>query len=218
MLWAGDQLVDFGAHDGMTSALHGMLAAGASGMPLTHSDTGGYTGLAQPLVGVRRTPEVLGRWSELSAWGTLLRTHEGNRPAENAQVYDAESVAAFAGQARVFAALADYRAEVVAEACATGMPALRHVRLVHPRQPWPAGADDQFLFGQSFLVAPVLEPGATSVTAHLPPGSWVHLWTGTEYGDATSVASVSVAAPPGRPAVFFPAGDEWGQRIRDRLT
>ncbi|MCT2582406.1 alpha-glucosidase [Actinophytocola gossypii] len=219
LLWAGDQLVDFGAADGMTSALHGMLAAGASGMPLTHSDTGGYTGLAQPLVGVRRTPEVLRRWTELSAWGLLLRTHEGNRPAENAQVYDdAGAAAAFAEQARVFAALADYRAEVVAEAAATGMPVLRHVRLVHPERPWPAGSDDQFLFGPSFLVAPVLEPGATTVTAHLPPGRWVHLWTGTEHGDTGSVSSVTVAAPPGRPAVFFPVGDRWGQRIRDRVV
>lgn len=218
-MWAGDQLVDFGAEDGMTSALHGMLAAGASGMPLTHSDTGGYTGLAQPLVGVRRTPEVLQRWSELSAWGVLLRTHEGNRPAEGAQVYDdAASADAFAEQARVFAALSDYRAEVVAEAAERGMPALRHVRLAYPDQSWPEGVDDQFLFGRSFLVAPVLDAGATSATAHLPPGRWVHLWTGDEYGEPDSVSSATVAAPPGQPAVFYPAGDPWGAKIRSRLT
>src|SRR5699024_1171728 len=42
LFWAGDQLVTWDEHDGLASALRGMLAGGVSGMTLTHSDTGGY--------------------------------------------------------------------------------------------------------------------------------------------------------------------------------
>ncbi|MFD0204430.1 MULTISPECIES: alpha-glucosidase [Saccharothrix] len=202
MLWAGDQTTTFDGHDGLRSALHGMLAAGASGFPLIHSDTGGYTGLDRPVVGVSRSPELLARWAELSAWGAVLRTHEGNRPAESAQVHQVEHAAAFAAQARVFAALVDYRIAAVEHACTTGVPVLRHGFLLD----MPT-TDDQYFFGESFLVAPVLDEGATTVRALLPPGRWVHLWTGEEHGDPAAAVEVTVPAPLGRPGVFHRVED-----------
>src|SRR5699024_3832717 len=134
-------------------------------------DTGGYTGLSQPVVGVRRGRELLLRWTEFSVWGTVLRTHEGNQPDRNVQAYDADTTAAFAEQTRMFAALADYRARVVAEAAAAGMPALRHAWIHFPGSR-AAGRDDQFLFGDGIFVAPTMEPGRAERTATLPPGEW----------------------------------------------
>ncbi|MEU3308562.1 alpha-glucosidase [Nocardiopsis sp. NPDC055551] len=213
LFWAGDQLVTFDRHDGFGSAIRGLLSAGVSGMTLNHSDTGGYTGLDQPLVGVSRDRELLLRWVETNVWGPVLRTHEGNLPGSNAQVYDADSREAFAEQTRVFEALAEYRRGVVAEAVETGMPVLRHVWLRHPDSA-AARSDEVFLFGDSFLVAPVLGAGESEVTVTLPPGTWRHLWSGDRHeGDE----EVTVPAPPGRPAVFFPEGDARGEELRERL-
>lgn len=109
LFWVGDQLVDWSAQDGMRSALTGMLSGGLSGFALNHSNTGGYTTLASPLVA--RSAELLERWSEMNAFGSaMLRTHEGNRPTLNVQVYSTPQTARrFAVWARVFAALAPSR-------------------------------------------------------------------------------------------------------------
>merc|ERR1719506_2689364 len=44
LFWLGDQTTDWDAHDGLSSALTGLLSGGMSGFALTHSDVGGYTG------------------------------------------------------------------------------------------------------------------------------------------------------------------------------
>lgn len=214
LFWAGDQLVTFDRHDGLGSAVRGLLSAGVSGMTLNHSDAGGYTGLDQPVVGVSRDRELLLRWVETCVWGPVLRTHEGNLPASNAQVHDPDCRDAFAEQTRIFAELAAYRREVVAEAAETGMPVLRHLWL-HAPDSAAARSDEVFLFGPVFLVAPVLAAGATEATVVLPPGEWRHLWSGEVYeGDG----EVTVSAPLGRPAVFFPEGDPAGEGLRGRLA
>ena len=175
--WAGDQMVDWDVDDGMASALRGILAGGVSGLTINHTDIGGYTGLAQPIVGVSRTAELLTRWAEWAAWTPLFRTHEGNRPDEQVQAYDPEVLTAFAAQSRVFAALADYRDEVLAQAAADGMPAMRHCWVHHPGT-LAAGYDNQYFYGDRFFVAPVFNPGYRSRTVAFPPGAWTHVWTG----------------------------------------
>ena len=39
------------------------------------------------------------------------------------------------------------------------------------------GLDRQFLWGQSLLVTPVLEPGVESVTGYFPRGVWYDFYT-----------------------------------------
>jgi alpha-glucosidase len=204
LFWSGDQLVTYGAEDGMASALLGAFSAGVSGWPLVHSDVGGYTSVDARVTDYVRPPELNQRWAEMEAFGVVMRTHEGNRPAANAQVYDTdESRRAYARMTRLYAALAPYRAEVVAEATRTGVPALRHGWLVHPGTA-AATADRQFFFGPSVLVAPVMAEGATDVQVTFPPGTWVHLLTGETYpGDQTT----TVPAPLGTPAAFVAVDD-----------
>src|SRR3546814_2512054 len=152
-----------------------------------------------------------------------MRTHEGNRPAENAQVYDSvASEEAFARMTRVFAELAPYRRPFIEQALKTGVPVIRHGWLVHPGTR-AAQVDTQFFLGDSILVAPVLEHHADTVEVTLPPGKWVHLITDRVYaGDETR----TVDAPLGTPAVFIEAdhprseerrgGKECGDNVRYR--
>ena len=44
----------------------------------------------------------------------------------------------------------------------------------------------QFMFGQSLLVAPILEAEAEAATVdvYFPRGSWYELWSGLNYSDA----------------------------------
>lgn len=208
--WAGDQMVDFSSEDGLASALHAMLSAGVSGWPLMHSDIGGYTSINAVVKKYRRTPELLARWAELEAFGTLMRTHEGNLPDVNAQVFDsAETAGAFARMVKVFAALAPYRRTVIAEAERTGVPALRHGWLVEPGSD-TANADEQFFLGADVLVAPVLAAEESKVEVALPEGEWVHLFTGTSYAGSRTA---TVDAPVGTPAAFVRADSQWSDRL-----
>ncbi|HEY9564260.1 MAG TPA: alpha-glucosidase, partial [Nocardioides sp.] len=181
LFWNGDQLVDVGAEDGLASALLGTFSAGVSGWPLVHSDIGGYTSINAVIRNYTRPEDLLERWTEYAAFGVVMRTHEGNRPAENAQVYDSvASEEAFARMTRVFAELAPYRRPFIEQALKTGVPVIRHGWLVHPGTR-AAQVDTQFFLGDSILVAPVLEHHADTVEVTLPPGKWVHLITGKVY-------------------------------------
>ncbi len=200
LFWMGDQLVDWSAQDGMRSALTGMLSAGLSGFALNHSDTGGYTTLATPLVD--RSAELLERWSEMNAFGgAMLRTHEGNRPNLNVQVYSSPMTARrFAVWARVFRALAAYRQRLEREASVTGLPIVRPLWLTWPRL---GSVTAEFTLGTKVLVAPVFAPGITRTRVVLPAGRWIQVWSGRTY---RGPRTMTVPSPLGHPAVFTRPG------------
>ena len=58
---------------------------------------------------------------------------------------------------------------------------------------------DQFMLGDSLLVAPVVEEGATTRSLYLPPGTWYHVWTGDNYEGGVTL---TIDAPIGSPPVF----------------
>jgi alpha-glucosidase len=64
--------------------------------------------------------------------------------------------------------------------------------------------DDQFMIGESLLVAPVLTEGSTTRTLYLPPGTWFDVWNGTSFDGARTI---TVDAPIGRPPVFSRGAD-----------
>lgn len=210
MFWEGDQLTTWDSFDGIGSAVRGLINGGFSGLALNHSDTGGYTSLSRIGFGYSREAELLKRWGELSAFTSLLRTHEGNQPDANAQVYDDDQREHFAWVSQVFAGLKVYRQIRFMEAEEKGWPVVRHLWLHYPWDRAAHESDDQFLLGASILVAPVLEkcsgwPSCDSTRdVYLPEGEWTHLWSGEV---VTGPASLRIEAPLREPPVFYLADD-----------
>jgi alpha-glucosidase (family GH31 glycosyl hydrolase) len=64
------------------------------------------------------------------------------------------------------------------ECAVTGMPMLRALWLHHPDDAKAVECGNQYLWGRSILVAPVVEKGATSRKVYLPRGGWYDFWTG----------------------------------------
>jgi alpha-glucosidase len=218
LFWLGDQLVSWDGEDGIKTAVTGMLTSGLSGYGLTHSDIGGYTALDHPLVRYHRSKELLMRWTEMAAFTAVFRTHEGNRPEDNHQIYsDKESLRHFSHFAKVYAAWKPYRKELVKEASETGLPVVRHPFIHYPGDPEVYDLDYQFMVGSEFMVAPVLDPGENEVEVYLPAGRWVHAWTGEVYGSSKNGVYETVHAPIGEPAVFYQEGSEVGRRFRGEL-
>lgn len=200
LFWLGDQLVTWDDHDGMKTALVGLLSSGLSGFSLNHSDTGGYTTVNNPILKYHRSPELLKRWTELNAFTPVLRTHEGNIPEVNAQVYDNDTARShFAKFSRVYRALAPYRRDLMAEASRSGMPLVRPLFLAYPADPKVSARKGSFLLGGDILVAPVLDEGKSSVEVYLPEDGWVHVASGKGF----RAGMYTVEAPIGSPAVFY---------------
>jgi alpha-glucosidase/alpha-D-xyloside xylohydrolase len=60
------------------------------------------------------------------------------------------------------------------------MPIMRALWLHYPDDPVAVARGDEYLWGPNLLVAPVVEPGATSRKVYLPRGVWFDFWTGEQ--------------------------------------
>jgi len=200
--WAGDQLVNWSRDDGLPSIIPAALSLGFSGAGLWHSDIGGYTTVAW----IKRSRECLMRWTELAAFTPIMRTHEGNRPEANAQIWsDAGTLAHFARMTAIWSGLAPYHADTMTAYETTGLPPVRHTWLHYEDEPELRRLPYQFLYGRDLLVAPVVKPGKQLSEAWLPSDQWVHLWTSREFQGGP----VTIEAPLGYPPVFYRASSPW---------
>jgi alpha-glucosidase len=165
-----------------------------------------------------RSKELLLRWIELGAFTTVFRTHEGNIPEVNHQIYsDDETLEHFVRFAKIYVAWKPYRMALVREASEKGLPVVRHPFIHYPHDPEVLGLNYQFMVGPELMVAPVLDPDTDTTEVYLPAGSWVHLWTGKIYGFLERGARETVQAPIGEPAVFYKMGSAEGIRFRTEL-
>jgi alpha-glucosidase (family GH31 glycosyl hydrolase) len=81
---------------------------------------------------------------------------------------------------RLHYALLPYIVEQARISCETGLPLMRHLHLAYPMDPRCAQIEDQFLFGNALLVAPMLERGNTR-KLYLPEGTWEALASTERY-------------------------------------
>lgn len=207
LFWTGDQLVTWDNKDGLHSSLIGLISSGLSGFSLNHSDIGGYTSINQPVVRSMRTEELMLRWMELNAYTSIFRSHEGNLPDESLQVYSNKAlIDGFAKWSDEFSRLFPYRKMLMKEAEETGVPIVRSMWLEFPNCKPCLALDSQFMFGDHYLVAPVLLPNKVTKNVYLPEGKWerLHLDDGAFESKGQWV---TVDAPLGKPAVF--------KRLRD---
>jgi alpha-D-xyloside xylohydrolase len=78
--------------------------------------------------------------------------------------------------------LRPYTRGLMAEAHTNGQPVMRGMFHEFPRDATCWDLADQYMFGPDLLVAPVVEPHATSRRVYLPEGAaWTDLWSGTTY-------------------------------------
>ena len=205
MVWNGDQHVDWSKDLGIGSVIPASLSLGLGGVGLCHSDIGGYTSILH----MKRSRELLMRWTELACFSPLMRMHEGNRPGENIQ-FDGEPALLdhLARMGRLHASLGGYLRETMAEYYRLGLPMMRPV-WYYDRDPALLAVDDEYLLGRDLLVAPVLEEGAVSRKVLLPEGRWVHLFTGAVCGGGAVLAE----APLGEPPVFLKEGSAWADKL-----
>jgi hypothetical protein len=178
------------------------------------------------------TPDLERRWIEFGFASGVMRTEAngfslGKTP--RAQIFDADVLPVWVRYARLRTQLEPYLAAGEREYNATGMPLMRQLMLVYPGDPRAATRDDEYMFGDQLLVAPVIDAGATSRSVYLPRGRWIDFWRSVSIGRDGAPhlrrpvvldggRDVTVAAPAEQLPMFVPAGASLGLLPADVQT
>ncbi len=202
--WAGDQMVNWGKHDGLPSVVPALLSSGISGMSINHGDIGGFASSKRWYFKIKRSRELLKRWIELCAFSPIYRTHECILPLDNLQVYSDQDMREFYTKfAKLHFALKPYLKQYAQEAHERGFPMVRHLYLHYPEDPEVLNLQNQYLLGEDILVIPVIQEGKTNVKGYLPEGEWQHFFTKKVYQGKNWQ---TFDAPIGEPAIFIKKG------------
>jgi len=199
LVWSGDIGSDFPT---LRRQLVAGLHMGVAGIPWFTTDIGGFGG------GRTDDPafhELLVRWFQMGTFLPVMRMHGDRLPATPVRAADgSERMATGAGNElwsfgeEVYEILArythlredlrGYTRSLMAAAHTDGQPVMRALFHEFPDDPTGWQVADEFLFGPSLLVAPVLEAGATSRRVYLPAGAtWTDLRSGTMHAGGTWV-------------------------------
>jgi hypothetical protein len=183
-----------------------------SGCPAYGHDIAGYQSATNP----PSTKELFFRWTELGAFSPVMRTHHGTEPSmEWAWNSDADSIAHYRRYAIEHIQLAPFFEALARDANVLGTPMFRGLFLSYPDQDIAWTQRDEYLLGDSILVAPVVTQGATSRDVWLPPGTWFPWGGGAPLPGDTTVPQVS--ADVGEIPVYARAGSlivRYPDRIR----
>ena len=125
--------------------------------------------------GYRMDEELFIRWTQVSALMPMMQfSYAPWRLSPKSQ----EIVKRYA---LLHKDLGDYIYSLALRAREDGTPIVRPLFFRNPEDEATYTAQDQFLLGDRFLVAPVLAKGATSRDVYLPAGTWKDFWTGRLY-------------------------------------
>lgn len=217
IVWGGDPTTTWG-FDGLTSSVRQGLTMGTSGVSIWGPDIGGFFTLPGDDL---PSEELLARWIEYGAFTGVMRLQSGGismlTDEQRPSVQDKAVAPVWKRYTRLRTMLYPYVAGSQDAYHRSGLPLMRHLALTNPGDAKAVVADDQYLFGDDLLVAPVTRKGATSRRVYLPAGRWIELartWKLRDSGRLTlgeaaivdGRRSVRAAAPLGTIPLYLRAG------------
>lgn len=166
--WGGDAHTTDGA---MAATLRGGLSFGASGFSFWSHDIGGFFG---------KSPEELyRRWLPFGMLTSHSRCH--GSPPKEPWPYGEKFTDDFRRAVELKYRLMPYVYAQAKDSADRGLPMLRALFFEFPDDAGAWTVDDEYLFGSSLLVAPLLEANTTARDVYLPAGHWIDYQTGHVY-------------------------------------
>lgn len=191
--WTGD---NDSSWDQLRLSVSMLLNLGLSGMYFSGPDIGGF--FETP------TPELYARWIQLGSVLPFYRTHSAHGTPDQEPWRYGDEVEKIARQyIKLRYQLLPYIYSSYARATRDGLPMIRPTFLLDRKDTRLYSQDDVFMVGESLLVAPVLEEGATQRTFFMPKGIWFDYWTRQR---VIGGREVTVEAPLNRMPMFVLAG------------
>lgn len=191
-LWSGD--ID-SAWKTLAAQVMNAINVGLCGIPYWGTDTGGFIPTHE------LTPELYVRWFQFSSFCALFRSHgrawklrlpwgwdmgtpgplEGAEalgdwpPPQN--LHDARVEPICRKYLELRYRMLPYIYSSVEQTHRTGLPLMRALWIAWPEDSKAMAIADQYLWGDSVLVAPVLVAEAARRTTYLPAGTWWDFWS-----------------------------------------
>lgn len=163
--WSGDGIA---RNEDLACIIRSALSFGLSGFPFYSHDIGGFSGLP--------SPDLYARWIQLGVFSSHVRCH--GQPPREPWEYGEQVEKIFRQYMHLRYRLLPYIYSEAVECGWTSLPMLRALALEHQDDPTTYNIEDQYMFGRSILVAPILdETGQRKV--YLPAGEWVNYWDKT---------------------------------------
>lgn len=168
--WTGDVSRSWG---GLQAQLPLLLTMGMNGLGYIHSDAGGF---AQGV----KDDELYTRWLQFAVFTPILRPHGSGIPSE--PVYFSEKTQEIVrNYMKMRYALLPYNYTLAYQNATTGMPLMRPLFYQYASDTAAVHVEDQYMWGENLMVAPVIRKGISSRSIYLPAGKWFDFHTGAEY-------------------------------------
>ena len=174
----------------MRSQLNAGLSASASGVIFWGFDIGGFAGELP-------SPELYLRATQLACFAPIMQWHsepdggqfkllqpgmEGNNERSPWNIERAFGMTGYTEQVRRWhllrMELLPYIRAEAAKCVESCRPLMRPMAYAFPEDARCVGIDDEYMFGDALLVAPVLSEGVSEREVYLPGGEWRDFYTG----------------------------------------
>lgn len=183
LVWSGDIASSWGS---FRSQLAAGLSMGMCGIVWWTSDIGGFHG------GCIHDPEfheLFVRWFQWGTFCPVMRLHgdrEPKPPGEEISSGAANEIWSYGEEVYeickkfigIREQLRPYTRKLMQEAHEKGTPVIRPLFFEFPQDPKAWQVETQYMYGDKYLVAPVLSPNQREMKVYLPAGSQWKPWSG----------------------------------------
>ncbi|QCK14591.1 TIM-barrel domain-containing protein [Mangrovivirga cuniculi] len=164
--WSGDVGRNWSGFKPQPSII---MSMGLSGIGYMHSDAGGFTFVEE------RDPELYTRWVQFAAFSPIFRPHADQSAPAEPVMWSKEVQQNVKPFIELRYKLLPYNYTLGWENTTTGMPLMRPMFIEYPAI--PDTLHNQYMWGDNFLVAPILNQGIKNRKVYLPEGEWYNYWS-----------------------------------------
>ncbi len=194
-VWTGDNTASW---EHLWLASQQLQRLSVSGVSFAGSDIGGFIG--QP------TGELYTRWLQMAVFHGFMRTHS----ASNEDNFDQEPWSFGTRIESINRKFIEMRYRLLPYIYTTfwqhsrhGMPMLRPLAFVEQLNPESYYRNEEYLFGDHLLIAPVVQEGQREKKVYLPAGDWYFNWNNACF---KGLQEVTVPAPLEQIPIFIKSG------------
>jgi len=170
--WSGDVNRSWGGLQSQTEIALGM---GMQGLGYMHSDLGGFAG-------ANDDPELYTRWLQYGVFQPVFRPHAQQEVASEPIFKDDKTKALAKQSIELRYRMLPYNYTLAFENHLQGTPLMRPLLFEEPTNEALLSESKTYLWGNDFLVSPVVNPGIATQTVYFPKSSdWFDFYSDKKY-------------------------------------